>query len=148
MNNALLFLSRINPFGKKNNLDIKEETGINIERLIVQYPEIWEALKEVACSMMNRDARKMVTAADSEKNKFSIRIQAFDDLLKECLTIKSKKYDNTVNIHGHAPILEGKPGAPTLNPVETSVKKKNIFHYIMSKDIRDKTGKVKLTIGR
>lgn len=143
------FLNRLNPFGRHNNLELRESTVIQIERLIVQTPETWEAIKDVACSMMNRDAKKMVKDKDSGRDKMANRIEALDDFLKECLTIKGKRYDNVVDLNGHLPVLQKNKNEESdqgeKEMLRATGKKKNIFHYIMSEDIRNASWKKKLT---
>jgi gamma-glutamyl phosphate reductase len=147
------FLSKLNPFSQKRT-ELSEKHSTQIELLITQYPDLWEALKEVSYMMMNREVRKMIKAPN--KDLIAARVEAIDDFIKECLTIKGKKYDNIVDQSGHLPVLEGKMGSirenAAPNPIDMQADAKprvlKLLDYIMSNDVRTRDGKIRTTIDR
>jgi hypothetical protein len=129
---------QLNPFGKKEKLEISEKTGLAISQLVNEFPDLWDAVKAVAYAQMNACAREMITKTDRNRDLLAERIKSIDDLLKSFSKISSARYDETVERSQHLPVLKTKT-------IVKKEKKSNIFDYIRSNDIRDRSGKIRLT---
>lgn len=126
------FLAKISPFGKRESLEVPIKTQEKIHALIVEQPELWEALKEVAYMMMNQKTRAAIVN-NKKDTTYIDEILAIDDFLKVCLTIKEKKRNIEVEINGHLPVMPGKGPQKRAGGGNT-------LHYLASKDL--KGGKV------
>lgn len=150
----LKFFEKLNPFGKKEDVLVSKVTADQLSKLVKLHPHLWNAVRDTAFCMMNKEARKMVVVTDQERNKFANRIQAIDDFLKELTGIAMKVEDsqnglddimNVINNELRAAEKKNKQKA-----VERAANKENdLAYYMTSQDLsRDEKGRAKVTITR
>ena len=128
------FLSRLLPFGKKEALEVPQKTREKIYSLVTEFPELWEALKEVGYIMMNQKARNMVLTDKDKREDYVKEILAIDGFIKTCLNIKEQQKDDEVELSGHLPVL--KEAMKREEKLVKRGKEKNIFFYLASKDLK------------
>lgn len=131
-------LKKLLPFGKKKKIEISEKTGSTIFRMMTEFPDFWEAIEDLVYTQMNIYSRDLISKNGQERDRIADDIKCLDKLLKSFLLIKKTKYDDVVEKSGHLPILE--PKVKTKKGVRV-----NIMDYIQSRDIRDKSGNIRLT---
>lgn len=131
-------IENILPFGKKKKIEISEKTGSLISKMMIEFPDFWEAIEDLIYTQMNVYSRDLILKDKNDRDRIADDIKCLDRLLKTFLSIKRTKYDEVVEKSGYLPVL--KP-----NMVVKKEPKRGIMDYIKSRDIRDKNGKIKLT---
>lgn len=133
-------IQKLNPFGNKEEIFLSDSEKEGIQTLIVMYPELWMPLKKVMYSRMNLYTRKLVTASGEEIIKLQSRIIELDSLIADLIDIKKKAGLDNAQQHRS---LE--PSTQKIHNAKQPEDKNVIMEYIMSNDIRDKSGKPRLS---
>lgn len=105
-------------------LDVEDEGAIF--DLLTKFESIWTVQKKYLYNKINLVNRKLLTCKPEEVDKLQDKIQTYLEIIADHEKIKGR----------HSQALKAKV------PVKQKVK--DIYHYIMNRDVRDDSGRVRL----